>query len=98
VKRGDKMNYKPLVEKVFKHYIGEIDGDDLNDFFKEWAKINNYPIPKMVRFLKDMPCNSADEIVPIIEETEGEVYYNDGCHRWCCLYKKDEGIDFEYVK
>jgi len=91
-----ESEYKNLIKKVYKQYLGDISSDELNDYFKEWARRNSYMLPKHIRFLKDMAYNSEGDIVPIIQETDGEVYYNDSCHRYCYLNKSDEGIDFEY--
>jgi len=51
-----------------------------------------------IRILADMFGNDAGDEVNILTETEGEVYYYDGFRRWCFLYKKDEGVDFEWVR
>lgn len=92
------MKYKPLADKVYEFYLGEIREDELKDFFSEWAINNNYPLPKRIRFLKDMAYNCSGEEVPIVLEDGKSIYYNDSFHRYCYLNKCDEGIDFEYIK
>jgi hypothetical protein len=97
-KMNKKINYKPLINKIYEHYLGEIYPDELNEFFIDWAKQNNYPLPKMIKLLTNMAYNSEGDIIPIVQECEENIYYNDGCHRYCYLSKKDEGIHFEYIK
>lgn len=91
------MRYKPLVEKVYELYLGEIHEDNLKEFFVEWAEKNKYKLPKKIRFLKNMAYNSAGEVVPIVHEDKDNIYYNDSCRRYCYLEKSAEGIDFEYL-
>lgn len=50
-----------------------------------------------IEFLKPGFGNDVGDIVKVVDETPGEVYYYDGFHRWCYLYKKDEGIDYRYI-
>lgn len=92
-----ESEYRKLVNKLYEQYLGDICPDEVNQYFKKWAKKNNYPLPKHIRFLKDMAYNCEGDTVPVIQETDSEVYYNDSCHRYCYLYKSDEGSDFEYV-
>ena len=54
--------------------------------------------PTHIRFLKDFFCNSEGEKAKIQHETDKEIYYNDGCGRYCWVEKSAVGIDFEYVK
>ena len=53
---------------------------------------------KKIRLLGNTGFNSDGEIVNIVLETDGEVYYYDACSRYVYLFKKDEGVDFEYVE
>lgn len=91
------MNNQTLANAVYNFYLGEIREDELFDIFLEWAKENKYPLPKMIKLLKNMAFNSIGEVVPLVSEDENSIYYNDSCHRYCYLNKSDEGIDFEYV-
>jgi hypothetical protein len=91
------MEYKPLVDKLYEFYLGEIYGEELKEFFIEWANENKYLLPKKIRFLRDMSYNSIGEVVPIVLEDEDNVYYYDSCHRYCYLRKSDEGLDFKYL-
>lgn len=92
------MNYKSLIKKVYEHYTGEINSDELNDYFVDWAEKNKYPMPKRIRLYKDTAWNCEGDIIPIVEECENNLYYNDSMHRWCYIEKKFEGDWFEYVK
>lgn len=58
--------------------------------------IKSTDVPRM-RFLEDMPCNSVGDIVRVVQETFNERYYYDGCHRYCYVYKNEEGILYEYI-
>jgi len=52
---------------------------------------------KKIKFLTDSFGNSAGEVVSILEETKEELYYYDGFHRWCYVYKNEENVSFMYV-
>jgi hypothetical protein len=39
----------------------------------------------------------SGEIFRVAEETNGEVYFNDGFRRWCCFNKSEEGVNYRYI-
>lgn len=52
---------------------------------------------KRIQFLTYMFCNSEGEIVRVKQETDTELYYYDGCGRWCFVRKEDEGTEFRIL-
>jgi hypothetical protein len=90
------MNYKPLLKKLYDFYIGELRENELRQYFNKWAENNNYILPKHIKLLKNTAYNSEGDIIPIVLETEKEIYYYDSCHRYCYLNKNEEGIYFRY--
>ena len=92
-----KRDYKSLLEQSYQLYLREIDEDDFRYFFSDWAQENDFKMPKRIRFLENMAYNSSGETVPIVQETEKEVYYNDGCHRYCYLLKSEIGRLWEWA-
>ena len=53
--------------------------------------------PARIEFLTNGFGNSAGDIVKVVEETEGEVYYYDGFRRYCYLNKSEEGTEYRYI-
>lgn len=51
---------------------------------------------KMIEFLKDTYGNSTGDVVNVINETEGEVYYIDTFKRHCFLPMSERGITWEF--
>jgi hypothetical protein len=86
-----------LVKKMFLFYLGEISDEQLREYFVKWAVKSDYKLPKMIRFLKSSAYNSEGDIVPLANETDGEVYYYDSCRRYCYLSKTDDKDSFEFV-
>lgn len=91
-----RRNYTELLKQLNELYLGEIRTDAFLDFYKEWAEKNNYSLSKCFKLLTNTAYNSKGDIIPIVEETEEEIYYNDSCHRYCYLNKSEEGKTFEY--
>ena len=50
-----------------------------------------------IEFLIDTLGNGIGDIVKVSEETDGEVYYNDGLRRWCYFNKTEEGAAYRYI-
>jgi hypothetical protein len=52
-----------------------------------------------IRLLKNMAFNSEGEILSIkTTDSKNNLYYYDGCHRWCYQSGDKEGIDWERVE
>jgi DNA-directed RNA polymerase subunit RPC12/RpoP len=52
---------------------------------------------RKIRFLESTAWNDAGDETTVIEETDGEIYYYDGCKRWCYLEKSLEGKTFKFL-
>jgi hypothetical protein len=90
------INYKPILKKLGEFYIGDIREDELKDYYKKWAEKNGIKLTKCFRLIRDTAYNSEGDVIPIVSETDAEIYYYDSFHRWCYLNKSDEGLYFEY--
>ena len=50
-----------------------------------------------MEFLVSSFGNDVGDVVKIVCETDGEVYYYDGFRRYCYLNKSEEGINYRYI-
>jgi hypothetical protein len=50
-----------------------------------------------IEFLETTHGNDMGDIVRVVGETEGEVYYWDGYRRYCYLFKSEEGTTYRYI-
>ena len=91
------INYKPLLKKLSEFYIGEMREDDLKKYYKKWAKKNGIELVKCIKLLQNTAFNSEGDVMPIVLETEKEIYYYDSVHRYCYFNKSEEGLYFVYT-
>ena len=51
-----------------------------------------------IEFLITTFGNDVGDIVEVIQESDKEIYYEDGFERYCYLNKDEEGTTFKYIK
>jgi hypothetical protein len=83
------VNYTGLVKKAYDFFVGDAGEDEFKLYFEQWAKKNEYTLPKRVRLLKDTAWNVEGDVLHILNEDEENIYYNDSMNRWCYLPKNE---------
>lgn len=50
-----------------------------------------------IEFLQSGFGNDVGDVVKVVLETDGEVYYYDGFRRYCYVNKSEEGVSYRYI-
>ena len=52
---------------------------------------------KTILFLKSGFGNGVGDVVRVVQEDDKRLYFYDGLHRYCYVFRDDEGVEWRWI-